>query len=130
MAQITILGGFPAPRRLLVGRLSDPRRSRIPAVTPGCAARTVHKRLLGHGKPHIGWLYSKAFLQREQSGGRLSLELIQGALGDYVDSRKLQDAWQEYVSGVDYEAIHSVYVLSRWLEQNVNRIIEKKQGVR
>jgi hypothetical protein len=84
----------------------------------------------GRGKPHIGWLYNKTFLQREQSRGKLSLELLQGAIGGYVEPQKLQSAWQEYVSGGNYEAIHSVYVLSRWLEQNVNRIVEKKQGVR
>ena len=82
----------------------------------------------GRGKPHIGWLYNRTFLEREKSRGPLALDSLQAALGDYVDPEALSRAWQNWRAGGSHELVHSAHILARWLEKFVTRPVVKNQG--
>ena len=71
----------------------------------------------GRGKPLIGWVYNELFIKREMSRGNLSLDSLRATLDGYVDPVGLQRAWERAEAGTDFESVHSVYVLSRWLDQ-------------
>lgn len=82
----------------------------------------------GRGKPHIGWLYNRTFLEREKARGLLAVEPLQKALGNYVDPVAVSRAWQDWRNGGSHEWVHSACILARWLENFVTRPVVKNQG--
>jgi hypothetical protein len=77
----------------------------------------------GRGKPHIGGVYNRNFLNRERLAGRLGLDGLLAALGPYVDSGALRGAWGQFEAGGDWEPIHTAYILSLWLGQAARQAI-------
>jgi asparagine synthase (glutamine-hydrolysing) len=82
----------------------------------------------GRGKPHVGWVFNKRFLERERSRGNLSLERLESSLQGRVDRSALARGWESLVRGGDFEPVSHAYVLSLWLEQTANRRVVKNHG--
>ncbi len=82
----------------------------------------------GLGKPHIGWTFNDSFIKREISRGHLSQDALLSSTQGYLEPVKLRRAWQDFEAGGDHEPVHSAYVLSLWLQQNMNRPVVKNQG--
>jgi asparagine synthase (glutamine-hydrolysing) len=81
----------------------------------------------GLGKPHIGAVYNRNFLQREKYVGRLTFDRLLAGLNGYIDAAALHGAWQEFDAGGAAEAVHKAYMLLLWLEQSVNRPVVNNQ---
>jgi asparagine synthase (glutamine-hydrolysing) len=79
----------------------------------------------GRGKPHIGSLYNDTFDQYELDRGVLSLDYLARSLKGFVEPRALRRAWAAFESGRRADQVHLALILSRWLERNVTRPIEK-----
>ena len=82
----------------------------------------------GRGKPHIGGVYNRCFLEHQQSSGALSLDRLRSALEGYIDLGALERAWHAWTDGGDHETVHSSYILSLWLEQTTARPVVKNPG--
>jgi asparagine synthase (glutamine-hydrolysing) len=81
----------------------------------------------GRGKPHLGSLYNKTFLEREKIRDKLRLEDLAKSLEGYVDSASLRTAWRHFESGGNPNPVHSAYILSLWLAQSVTRPVVKNK---
>jgi asparagine synthase (glutamine-hydrolysing) len=81
----------------------------------------------GRGKPHIGAIYNRTFLKREEYVGRLTFDRLLTGLDGYIDAAALQGAWQEFDAGGAAESIHTAYMLLLWLDQSVNRPVVNDQ---
>ena len=82
----------------------------------------------GPGKPHIGWVYNRTWLNRERAVGRLSHDRLLEGLSAYVSQSALRQAWREFAAGTDSQKVHTAYVLETWLGESVNRPVVKNQG--
>ena len=72
-------------------------------------------------KPHLGWLFNKFVTSQAIAKGELEIERLKKDLEAYVDSDALDRAWLKQTQEGDFEAIHSAYMLSRWLRESVSR---------
>ena len=77
--------------------------------------------LWSRGKPHLGYLFNARITNEAFERGDLSLTRLQSELKDYVDSKKLANAWEIFRDGGDAWKIHSAYVLATWLRESVKR---------
>jgi asparagine synthase (glutamine-hydrolysing) len=73
------------------------------------------------GKPHLGWLFNETVSKLAADNGQLSLAGLQAAVGNYVDSTALANAWRAFRNGDDAEMIHTAHILSVWLRENEKR---------
>ncbi len=73
------------------------------------------------GKPHLGDVFNSCVTEEAFRRGELSLSRLRSDLKDYVDLHALAKAWQLFHEDGAAEKIHSVYVLSVWLRESVNR---------
>jgi asparagine synthase (glutamine-hydrolysing) len=71
--------------------------------------------------PHLGWLFNASTANHASNRGDLTLAGLDEALTDYVDSAALAGAWNKFRAGSYVEQIHSAYVLSLWLKENLTR---------
>jgi asparagine synthase (glutamine-hydrolysing) len=83
----------------------------------------------GLGKPHIGWVFSSRFLQRELARGNLSLERIRSALGQRVDAAALDKGWEAFLRDGYHDAVNRAYTLALWLEQTAARPMVRNKPV-
>lgn len=81
----------------------------------------------GTGKPHIGWAYTESSCNREKARGSLTLRDLSAAVEGFIDPERLAAAWREYTAGGDSSPVYTAYILSRWLQQTVNRPVVKNQ---
>jgi len=71
--------------------------------------------------PHLGWLFNASVTNHAANHGDLSLAGLGETLTDYVDMAALAGAWNKFRAGNYVEQIHSAYVLSLWLKENLTR---------
>ena len=90
--------------------LRDLMKDRLPDAVRTC-----------RGKPHVGWVFNKLVTQQACDRGELDPAMLRNILGDFVDPIALDEAWQTFRAGEDFEPLHMAYSLSTWLRENVNR---------
>ena len=131
-ARLAAASGVEASDPFLDKRVIDfcsrmPGHLRLKNGWPKAILRDVMKDRLptevlqARGKHHLGWVFNHAVSAAAIETGAISLEKLQTALGGYVDSRKLANAWDEARNEGSFDRIHTAYLLSIWLRENENR---------
>ena len=73
------------------------------------------------GKPHLGSVFNAAVTRKAQTHAELRITTLQDDLSGYLNPDALSRSWETFRDGGDAERIHSAYILSVWLRENMNR---------